>query len=64
MMKTEGVCLCGALRYGSDAGPGLQAVCRCRTCQKIIGSTYPFHVAVAEESLVVEGAQLVARNSA
>lgn len=55
MRKIEGGCLCGAVRYHSDAEPMMQAVCHCKTCQKISGSTYSFNVAVPEESLVVDG---------
>ena len=55
MGQIEGGCLCGAVRYHSEAEPVMQAVCHCKTCQKISGSTYSFNVAVPEESLVVEG---------
>jgi hypothetical protein len=55
MTKIQGGCLCGAVRYHSEAEPVLQAVCHCETCRKISGSTYSFNVAVPEESLVVEG---------
>ena len=54
MSKIEGGCLCGAVRYKSDAEPVMQAVCHCKTCQKISGSTYSFNVAVPEDSLKVE----------
>ncbi|MFK7868605.1 MAG: GFA family protein [Roseobacter sp.] len=55
MEKIEGGCLCGAVRYKSDAEPVMQAVCHCKTCQKLSGSTYSFNVAVPAESLVVTG---------
>ncbi len=55
MPTIEGGCLCGAVRYSSDADPVMQAVCHCKTCQKISGSTYSFNVAVPEDSLKVEG---------
>lgn len=55
MTRIEGGCLCGAVRYRSDAEPALQAVCHCKTCQKNSGSTYSFNVAVPEDSLIVEG---------
>lgn len=55
MPKIEGGCLCGSVRYHSDAEPVMQAVCHCETCRRISGSTYSFNVAVPEESLVVKG---------
>ena len=34
MPKLEGGCLCGAVRYTSEAEPALTAVCHCPDCQK------------------------------
>ena len=58
MPEIKGGCLCGAVRYRSDAEPLMQAVCHCKTCQKNSGSAFSLNVAVPEESLVVEGGAL------
>lgn len=58
MPRIEGGCLCGAVRYHSDAEPVMEAICHCRTCQKNSGSAFSLNVAVPEESLVVEGDSL------
>ncbi len=55
MAEIKGGCLCGSVRYSSDAEPALQAVCHCETCRKNSGSAFSFNVAVPEESLKVEG---------
>src|SRR4028119_982908 len=55
MPRIEGGCLCGAVRYRSDAEPAMQVVCHCKTCQKNSGSAFSMNVAVPQDSLVVEG---------
>ncbi len=55
MPKLVGGCLCGSVRYSSDAEPVMQAVCHCKTCQKISGSAYSLNVAVPLESVAIEG---------
>jgi len=37
-MKYAGGCLCGALRYNSNAGPLETGYCHCRMCQKLSGA--------------------------
>ena len=55
MAKIQGGCLCGAVRYRSDAEPAMQVVCHCKTCQKNFGSAFSMNVAVPLDSLHVEG---------
>ena len=38
--KIEGGCLCGAVRYESDAEPLFAVNCHCRHCQMTSGSTH------------------------
>jgi len=38
--KLEGGCLCGAVRYESDAEPLFAVNCHCRHCQMTSGSTH------------------------
>ncbi|MEM7060640.1 MAG: GFA family protein [Pseudomonadota bacterium] len=58
MAKIEGGCLCGKIRYESDADPAMQAICHCKTCQKNSGSAYSLNVAVPADSLSVRGETL------
>jgi len=58
MSKIEGGCLCGQVRYRSDAEPVMEVVCHCHTCQKNTGSAFSLNVAVPEDSLVAEGDSL------
>jgi hypothetical protein len=56
-MKIQGGCLCGAVRYRSDAEPLRTAICHCKNCQRQTGTAFSVIVAVARESLVMEGSQ-------
>jgi hypothetical protein len=38
MQKIQGRCLCGAVRYRSDAAPLLTAICNCKNCQRQTGT--------------------------
>ena len=58
MASIEGGCLCGAVRYRSEAEPVMQVICHCKTCQKNSGSAFSMNVAVPEDSLQVEGKSL------
>src|SRR5271169_4888789 len=50
----EGGCLCGAVRYRSDAEPVMQVVCHCETCRKNSGSAFSMNVAVPQDRLRIE----------
>ena len=58
MPKITGGCLCGAVRYASDAEPALVAACHCATCQKNTGSAFSLNLAVATDSVAVTGQSL------
>ena len=58
MSKIEGGCLCGQVRYKSDADPAMQVICHCKTCQKNSGGPYSMNVAIPQESLKVTGDSL------
>lgn len=55
MAKIEGSCLCGAVRYESDAEPAMVVNCYCRTCQKNSGSTNSYNYAVPEGTVRITG---------
>lgn len=59
MPKIIGGCLCGAVRYESQAEPVMIAVCHCSTCQKNTGGAFSLNVGVAEDSVTIEGESLV-----
>jgi hypothetical protein len=54
MPTIEGGCLCGAVRYRSDAEPAMQVVCHCETCRKNSGSAFSMNVAVPQDRLRIE----------
>jgi hypothetical protein len=55
MAKIEGGCLCGKVRYQSDAEPIMKALCHCRYCQKASGSTYSSNVLIPDDAFSVTG---------
>ena len=60
MSKLDGGCLCGAVRYTSEAEPVLTAVCHCTSCQKQTGSAFSILVAIPKGTLRLEGRDLAA----
>ena len=55
MGKIEGGCLCGSVRYSSEAEPIVTAVCHCADCQKQTGTAFSIVVGVPAEGFEVEG---------
>jgi len=64
MAKIEGGCLCGAIRYSSDADPVMSTVCHCSHCQKQTGTSFSTIVGVPREALKVEGTPKVYNDTA
>ncbi len=60
MSKIRGGCLCGAVRYETEAEPVTTAVCHCRNCQKQSGSALSVIVAFPAGSLTTTGDSLTA----
>jgi len=58
MSKIAGGCLCGSVRYTSEAEPALVAVCHCATCQKYTGSAFSLNVGVPSDSVTITGESL------
>lgn len=55
MAKTEGGCLCGAVRYAFEGDPVASMVCHCTHCQKQSGSAFSTIIGVPEQALAVTG---------
>lgn len=55
MAKVEGGCLCGAVRYASEAEPAMVVNCYCEACRKNSGSTHSFNLAMPAGSVRVTG---------
>lgn len=55
MARIAGGCLCGKVRYSTDAAPAFVSVCHCRDCQKFSGSAFTVVIGVAKEALTIEG---------
>ena len=55
MAKIEGGCLCGQIRYRSDAEPLLTVICHCKNCQRQSGASYSTNLAMPRGSLSFEG---------
>ncbi len=60
MPNIVGGCLCGSVRYESEAEPVLTVVCHCRNCQKQTSSAFSVNVGLPKGSLRTEGQALAA----
>ena len=58
MKKVTGGCLCGAVRYESNAEPEMIVACHCTTCQKNTGSAFSLNVAMPEDKVTITGDSL------
>jgi hypothetical protein len=55
-MALSGRCLCGAVRYKTDANPAFVGNCYCGTCRRETGAGHITIVAVPSDRLTVTGA--------
>ena len=55
MSKVAGSCLCGSVKYESDAEPQMVAVCHCSHCQKTSGSAFSVNLAMPADSVHMSG---------
>ena len=55
MGNIKGGCLCGKVRYESNAEPLMVAVCHCTHCQKQSGSAFSVNIGVPADSVTVTG---------
>lgn len=55
MASMQGGCLCGKVRYSTDADPIFTGVCHCKNCQKESGSAFSVDIGVPKPALTVTG---------
>ena len=55
MAKIAGGCLCGGVRYTTEAEPIAVGVCHCRDCQKFTGSAFAALLGVPRTALKIDG---------
>ena len=58
MSDIRGGCLCGAVRYESQAEPAMVAVCHCASCQKNTGSSYSLNLGLPQDAVSIQGETL------
>jgi len=56
MVRYEGGCLCGELRYAAEAEPVNARVCHCRLCQKAVGAAFNARILFRRSDLALTGA--------
>jgi len=54
-MTMTGGCLCGQVRYETDAAPAWTAICYCRDCQRASGSGYMPVMGVRRDAMRISG---------
>jgi hypothetical protein len=55
MSKLSGSCLCGSVKYETDADPQMLAICHCSHCQKATGSAFSMNLGVPGDSVHMSG---------
>lgn len=55
MSTLRGGCLCGQIRYQTDAAPLMTGVCHCRDCQKQTGTSFSIVTALPDGALSITG---------
>jgi hypothetical protein len=55
MVKLEGGCLCGAVRYRSTADPVMTLLCQCEQCQRHSASAFSLNIGFAKATLMFTG---------
>lgn len=55
MPEIKGGCLCGQVRYSSNAEPIFTGICHCKDCQKESGTAFNVVVAVPQSAVSILG---------
>lgn len=53
MATITGGCLCGKIRYRTDAAPKFVSLCHCRDCQKFSGSAFATVIALPKSAVTI-----------
>jgi hypothetical protein len=54
-MNRKGGCLCGQIRYVTEAEPVMTLLCHCRNCQKQSGGAFSVNLCIPMAGLTVHG---------
>lgn len=55
MATISGGCLCGKIRYSTEAAPKFVSLCHCRDCQKFTGSAFAAVIAWPKAAVAITG---------
>ncbi len=55
MTTFTGGCLCGRVRYSTDAEPTFTGICHCHNCQRATGSAFSPVLAFPKDAVHIEG---------
>jgi hypothetical protein len=55
MMKVDGQCHCGQIRFRAEADPKNARICHCTDCQRLSGGPYRTGVPVRAETFELDG---------
>lgn len=55
MARIKGGCLCGRIRYASEADPVMQVACHCKSCRSNTGSAFSLNIAMPADQVEVTG---------
>lgn len=55
MAKITGNCLCGSIEFSCTGEPAMTAVCHCKNCQKVSGSSYSINLGFPENDVSISG---------
>ena len=55
MTTFTGGCLCGRVRYSTEAAPTFSGICHCRDCQRATGSAFAPVLAFPKAEVHIEG---------
>jgi hypothetical protein len=54
-MAITGGCLCGQVRYSTEAAPRFQVACHCTNCQRQSGSAFSVNIGIPRAELAITG---------
>jgi len=53
MMRIDGGCHCGEVRYQADVDPQAVSICHCSDCQRLTGTAYRVSVLAARDDVTI-----------